>query len=311
MRYIAGIDGGGTKTHCVVGDENGHILSEGLAAGSNHQAVGEEAAEQAVCEALRQAMEPLGITAADLSFIVFGLAGADIPQDYAILTPLCERICGHTRFKLMTDTWVGLRAGIPENWGIVTVCGTGGSCSGRNRDGREVTLRNLTYEAGNRGGGIELARIALHYAFRSEEKTGPYTRLQEEIPQMAGMRSMDELVPMVCAMNPDPAVLMGIPILVCRLAEQGDEVCQNMLIEMGTVLGRIAGGVAKRLEMEKIPFGATLVGGLFKSQNPLLLDAYSLELHKAAPFARISVAKEDPAVGAYLLAMAMCEQDTI
>ncbi|GAB1483303.1 hypothetical protein MASR2M78_21190 [Treponema sp.] len=39
---LLAIDGGGTKTHCVVGDSAGNILGEGFGGASNHQVVGTE-----------------------------------------------------------------------------------------------------------------------------------------------------------------------------------------------------------------------------------------------------------------------------
>lgn len=303
MIYLAGIDGGGSKTHCVIGDEKGNILAQGAALGSNYQTVGEEAARFAISSALEQAMKEVGISGAELSYAVFGLAGADTDRDYKILNAMCKGICGHDSFKVVNDTWIGLRAGTPENWGIVTVCGTGGSCSGRNRQGREVTLRNLTYEAGNRGGGTEIAQEAFHFAFRSEEKTGRKTQLEYEIPQLLKRSSMEDLVEMIYNPEPNPQIIAQLPALVCKLANEGDIVCQDILVEIGHALGEIAGGVIKRLEMENEVFPVALVGGVFKTDNPLMVDEYTTTVHRAAPGAKIGIVLAKPVFGAYGLAM--------
>ena len=303
MEYIAGIDGGATKTHCVIGDTKGNILAEGFASGSNYQICGKEAAKAAIACALKEATSKLEISVSDIRYTVLGLAGMDIPVDYEVLNAICGSIFTKGTYKILNDTWIGLRAGIPENIGVVTNCGTGPACAGRNSCGEEVILRNLNYEAGNIGGGADIISMALHYAFRSEEGTGEKTALEHELPKLFGFRTMDDLVEPVRSMNAEPKDVYEIPILVCRLANEGDRVCQNILIYLGHEMGDIAGGVIKRLKMERETFKVTLVGGVFQTDSPLLADEYTTTVHRAAPFAQISIAGEKPAMGAYYLAL--------
>ncbi len=303
MNYAAGIDGGASKTHCVIGDIYGNILSEGLSGGSNYQVSGEAMARASIEAALSQALKKLGIKAGDLKYTVLGLSGADMEIDFNILNNICGQFLTPGSFTIVNDTWIGLRAGIPENYGIVTVCGTGGACSGRNSKGLEVTLRNLSYEAGNRGGGSDIAQMALHYAFRSEEKTGRKTVLEDEIPGLFGLKSMDELIISMRTLQKEPSNIYKIPILVCELANKGDAVSQDILINIGHEIGEIAGGVIKRLEMEREVFKVTLIGSVFQSDCPLLMDEYRTTVHRTAPFARISVAQQKPVAGAYHLAL--------
>ena len=301
--YLAGVDGGASKTHCVVGDAEGNVLSEGFSTGSNYQVCGAEAAREAIESSIAKACEKPGIGARDIAYAVLGLAGADMEEDYAVLRGVCSRIFPSGRFRIINDSLVGLRAGIPENVGVVTVCGTGSACSGRNASGKTVTLRNLNYETGNCGGGSDIVRMALHFAFRSEEGTGRRTALEAEIPKLFGKKSMEEMVGPVRAMLPEPEALYRIPILVCALANAGDAVCQDILVHLGREMGEIAGGVARRLGMAGGPFKVTLVGGVFRADCPLLADEYTTAVHRAAPFAQIGIAEHKPAVGAYWLAL--------
>lgn len=303
MRYVAGIDGGGTKTVCIVGDESGNILSRGLSTASNYQVIGAGAAKEVIENALLQAVQAAGITPDDLEYTVLGLAGADLENDFKVLNTICSKIFRHERFKVLNDTWIGLRAGIPENWGIVTNCGTGAACSGRDSKGNEATLRNLTYETGNLGGGFEIIRKAFHQAFRSEEKTGAHTRLESEIPALFGYSNMAKLVEPVLEMKLDPVRAFEVPIIVGRLASEGDRPCQDILVEMGRSLGEIAGGVIRKLGMESSEFKVTLTGGVFKSINPLMADEYATTVHRTAPGAHIGIAGVEPVMGAYFLAL--------
>ncbi len=302
--YLVGIDGGATKTLCLIGDERGTVLSSGLSYGSNHQVIGKEQARASIQHALNEALEKLNLTVNQIDYAVLGLAGADLPSDFTVLDEICHSIFHQAPFKIINDAWIGLRAGNPDNWGVVSICGTGANAAGRTQDGREAILRGMSYELGNRGGGIDLLKDALHYAFRSEEGTGPQTLLALELPKLLGLSRMQDLVETVLSQQVAPEIIYAIPILVFNLATQGDRVCQDLLVNMGRTLGEMAGGVIKRLGFApeaEVP--VTLVGSLFKGSNPLLLDEYTTTVHRVAPRARIEVAKAEPAYGAYLLAL--------
>ena len=40
MKYYFGVDGGGTKTHCYIGNEEGEMISEGFGGRANYQTCG-------------------------------------------------------------------------------------------------------------------------------------------------------------------------------------------------------------------------------------------------------------------------------
>lgn len=306
MIYIAGVDGGASKTHCVIGDDGGHILTEAFSSGSSYHSIGLDASLQAVKSALDEAAGALGIRREDISYTVLGMASADLESDFDVLNGAFRNILPDGRFSVLNDTWIGLRAGIPDNWGVVSICGTGGACAGRNKSGDEVRLLNLDYELGNCGGGADIARMALHYAFRSYEQTGPKTALEQEIPSVTGHKSLEDIIETMMTVDVNPEDIYGIPVLVGALACAGDAVCQDIFIHIGHEMGEIAAGVIKRLGMQGGRFEVTLIGSVFKSDCPLLLDEYTTTVHRAAPYASISVAKEPPAFGAYYLA---CKQD--
>ena len=56
MRYFAGIDGGATKTQCLIGDEEGNILVSGFAGSANYQVVGQEGTKASLEAAFHQAL---------------------------------------------------------------------------------------------------------------------------------------------------------------------------------------------------------------------------------------------------------------
>lgn len=301
--YVLGVDVGGTKTECVVADEKETIIGRGFGGAGNHQMCGIEKAaasmQKAVFEALRQA----GITLEEVAYAVFGIAGADGPKDMEVLVPAVKKIMGTVQVKILHDAWLGLRAGTEDYVGVVSICGTGAGHVGRNRQGKELSLRNLDYVMGNYGGGEDLEQKALHYAFRSEEGTWQKSRLEDAIPVVFGVKSMEE----VCAVLRDDAMTKEqryqLPITVFRLAKEGDEVSRSLISSMGYEEGKYAAAVLQRLGMcgEAVP--AVLIGSLFRTGEPLLIDAYMKALWETAPKAYAVIPETAPVMGAVKLAI--------
>src|SRR3982074_1626527 len=75
-QIVAGIDGGGTKTHAVGMDKDRLILGEGQAGPSNPLRVGITVAAAAIREALDRACTEARVRRADIVAIEIGLAGA-------------------------------------------------------------------------------------------------------------------------------------------------------------------------------------------------------------------------------------------
>ena len=300
--YIAGIDGGSTKTHCMIGDASGHIVSEGFAASSNHQVIGAGEAKKAIAESLHHAMEPMGIRLSDINRVHLGLSGADFDSDFAVLNTICGEIFMDIPFTISNDCWLGLRIASPDNTGVVASCGTSINVAGRKEDGQEFILRSQGYELGNWGGGADLIRDALHYAFRSEEWTGQKTRLETEIPKLMGYDTLERMVTPLMKKEIGHYSLLSISDLVFQLANEGDGVCRDLLVKVGRTLGEMTVGIIRRMGLCAEPIRVYAAGGLTKGDNPLLLDEFTTTVHRTAPYARIEVVKRPPAYGAYLLA---------
>lgn len=301
--YLIGVSGGRTKTHCIIGDEKGNIFAEGFGGPANYQIVGIEIAKQSIETAINRALDKLNIPIGEIRYAVLGLSGADYEIDFTHLKMMCNKIFKGVLFTILNDCWIGLRAGSNENWGVVSLCGTGHGCMGRDNKGNKVELRNMYYELGNRGGGGELIREALHYAFRADEKLSRATRLTTEIPKELNVESMNQVDSLVRKLGIDNEVFAKLPILVSELSKEGDAVSQSIMISMGEALGETAGSVIKRLKMEKEEVPVVLVGSVFTAENPLLIDSYRLTVHKIAPYAKFHILDKKPVVGAYYLAV--------
>lgn len=307
-RYYAGIDGGATKTAALCGDEEGNVSGCGLAGPSNYQVVGVKTAMAAVAESLDGALQQAGLSREELDHTVFALSGADLPADFVFLQ---EQLAGYfpgMEFQLVNDCWAAFRAGTDAPFGAVSICGTGTNAAARNGKGEQAALRSLGYEFGNWGGAADLAREALHHAFRSEEGTGPRSCLEEKVLAAFGGEFSD-YSRLATALRDDLSLIFRsmylLPTQVFQAASEGDAVAQEILCRMGSAAGGDCAAVIGKVGMAQEPCDVVLGGGMYaasRQHNPLLIDSFTLALHRAAPLARPRLPRFEPAAGAYLLA---------
>src|ERR1035437_3808034 len=78
MPYYLGIDGGGTKTRCLLADET-IVLAKAMTGGSNIVRLGEMQAREALHSAIRQACATARISPDQIRAVCIGAAGAARP----------------------------------------------------------------------------------------------------------------------------------------------------------------------------------------------------------------------------------------
>lgn len=304
-----GVDGGGSKTVALIADERGKILGEGHAGPSNYQMVGMEFALGEISRAVEEAFKKGGVSLEEIQRAVFGLSGADLPENFRELEEGLQRTFPGLPFLLVNDTWIALRGGSKKGWGVCLVCGTGANACARYPTGEWLTLPGLGYESGLGGGGLDMVRDVLHYAFRSHYGLGEKTPLEEEILKATGASSFEELSFLLLKFMVSPAsaalemqrALSVVPAIF-RLASSGDRASQEILVKQGRLMGEVMGHLARKIEPEgKVE--VVLSGSIFKGENPLLLDSFNLSLHRVAPLAEVVFPGLPPVFGALLMAM--------
>jgi N-acetylglucosamine kinase-like BadF-type ATPase len=309
MSVVLGVDAGATKTFALVADEGGHILGFGQGGTGNHQVAGLEPALAEIRRSSEEALAQAG-TSTPVALGFFGLAGADLPVDFSLLTPAIEGMNLAQRVRIKNDTMVALRAGLKRNWGVAVICGTGFNAGGVGPDGREVQLLGLGTLSGDWGGGGEIAQEVIRLICRAWDGRGQPTALTEMVLSALGQPSVEELISLLYQSQYDyypgqfdHSQLLTLVPLVFEAAYGGDQVAQNLVVQVGAEVGVTANAIIRRLGLEATDVEVVLGGSVFKGKGPLLVDTVTQVVHQAAPQASIVLPEFGPAVGAVFLAM--------
>ncbi len=302
MSYVLGVDAGNSKTFALVAETSGRVVGFGRGGPGNHQTVGLERALAEVRRACEAACAQAGIDL-PVPLGTFGLAGADLPEDFALLKRGLGELRLVHRLRVENDTLVALRAGTSRPWGVVVVCGAGFNAAGIAPDGRVFRLPGLGWISGDRGGGWFLAQEAVRHVARAWDGREETTVLTPLVLRTLGVASVEEMIAALYQGRVEEGKLLDLVPQIFEAANAGDRVAQRLVIELGQEVALAAGAVIRRLGLEHTDVEVVLAGGVFRGKGPLLLDTVAQVLHRTAPRAQLVRPRLAPVVGAVLLAL--------
>ena len=136
MTYFLGIDGGGTKTDCVLLDSQGQVLRRAQGGPSNPLRSGYTRAWFSVSGAADTVLARQSLKATDIRGICGGFGGAARPAVARRMSVFLERSFPKAEVKVTSDIEIALAAAVEKGPGIVLIAGTGSVAYGRNADGK-------------------------------------------------------------------------------------------------------------------------------------------------------------------------------
>jgi N-acetylglucosamine kinase len=303
VRYVLGIDAGGTKTVCLLADARGHVLAEARAGGANLQAVGEFEVEKVLHGIMDHA---IGDRALRPEAICLGIAGVDRPADAAVAEGIMRRIGFKSRTLVVNDALIALVAGTGDEPGVVIIAGTGSIAYGRDAQGRAARAGGWGYLLGDEGGGFWIGRAALSAVVREFDGRGPHTQLTGLVLREMELASPTELIHAIYDKGLHRRAITSIAAVVHQASADGDAVAANILDRAAGELTSAAASVIARLDMRGEVFRIILAGGIFTG-IPSLVPDVTARLCEVAPRARVQRLTVEPAMGAVRLALAALE----
>jgi N-acetylglucosamine kinase-like BadF-type ATPase len=304
MAYYLGIDGGGTKTRCVLADET-MVLATAMTGGSNIVRLGETQAREALHTAVRQVCATANISPAQISAICIGAAGADRPAIAAkIRTMLVELISeiALTKIEVVGDMTIALEAAFGADPGVIVIAGTGSIAYGRGANGHTARAGGWGFATSDEGSGHWIGRRAIS-AILSAHDRGLETALTATILQAWKLNTLDELVRHANS-TPPPDFPRLFPI-VLRAADEGDSIARDLLTDAGANLAALAAIVVRRLAFHApaamLPVAMT--GSVFR-QSPDVRQVFYNTLQTSLPGLVVRQDIVDPIEGALARARA-------
>jgi N-acetylglucosamine kinase-like BadF-type ATPase len=298
--HVLGIDAGGTKTVCLLADDEGNVLGEARAGGANLQTAGELEVEKVLHHVMEAAA---GVHDVSPAAICLGIAGVDREDDAEAVRGIMRRIGFKARTLVVNDALVALVAGAGDTAGVVIVAGTGSIAYGHNGKGRAARAGGWGYLLGDEGSGFWIGRRALSAVVRHADGRGPSTELTGMILDHLHIATPADLIHETYYRDLRRNAVAGLASLVQRAHAGGDAVASEILQRASVELAAAAASVAAQLGMRGAEFPFVLAGGMF-SVVPWLTSDLARRLLEIAPRSHVEPLTVEPAVGAVRLAIA-------
>ena len=300
MCYVLGVDAGNTKTIALVACSDGTILGAGRSGCGDIYGAGTERALAEVERAVRAALAAGDVQPAHLVTGAFSMAGADWPEDFALLERAMHDLGFGRSITVVNDALGALWAGAPDGPAVSVVCGTGIAMGARGADGR-VWHGSFWLEA---LGADELGRKTLRAIYRAELGIDPPTSLTARVLELLGAMRVEEVLHLFTARGPvRPGKARQLARLLLDEASNGDATAWRIVQEHGAALGEYALAAARQVGIERTPFTLVLAGGVLRHPSRLLHDSLIARVRTTSPDVQAVNSRFEPVVGALLLAL--------
>jgi len=302
--YYLGIDGGGTKTTCAVGDES-QILATATAGPSNIVRVGEVQARESLQRCVRQACAASGITPLEVSHTCVGGSGAARAEMAAIVRSILAELLV-TPIDVVGDMEIALEAAVGGGAGVIVIAGTGSIAYGRDARGTTARAGGWGFAIGDEGSAHWIGREAVSALLRESDVTGEVeqTRMAVQNAFAASLLKawgVTSILDLARAANSVPPP--DFAALFPAVAASDDPLAEGVLTEAGKELAHVAAIVVHRLfpAGEKASIQVAMTGGVFR-HAARVREIFSDELQKMEPRVDVRSDVVEPVEGALRMA---------
>ncbi len=298
-RFIMGIDGGATKTLAAVLDMQEHTLQLGHGGPSNQDAVGPQAAVQALLGAAREALAAAGAAEEQLAAAVLAIAGTDTQSVAAHVRQHCS-----PSWLVVNDVVGAWACATGAGPGVAVISGTGSNVFGVGPRG-PWRAGGWGHLLGDEASGYWLGVESIKAALADRERSGPETALSQALPRFFGTDSVEAIASCVYSKPMTKGEIAAFASQTAKLAQAGDAVACGLYERGARELGLQVGAVIDATGLAELAFPVGLIGSGFKA-GPIFVEPLTRAIRERAPQADVAPVAMEPVGGSLLLAARAC-----
>lgn len=300
-KYLIGLDGGGTKTKCVITDLNFNALYNCQGGPSNFLIVGTEKVSETILSLVIDSITHLNIPPEDIASILIGTTGAGRESDANKLkTDFIEfafsKGYSFKSFNVDSDARIALEGAFSGGPGSLLIAGTGSVIFGKDKNHKIHRVGGFGRLLGDEGSGNTIGRRGLNQVAKEFDGRGSKTLLTEFLKRDFGIEDSSQLITEVYRNNFDAA---SFAPKVIDSAQNGDEIANRILEEESDELILHIKSIFNMLAEETLRL--CLMGGTIATDNyysAMFRKKVELRLRKV----KIVQAENPPEIGAAFMA---------
>ena len=293
MKYIIGVDGGGTKTEAIAYDSNGMVLKTGYS-GHGNLLVDKEKGIYHIIDAIKQCLVPLG--AEKCVYLYLGLAGIDSGMYQEELEKEIQQF--GIPYLIMNDVKLAHAALLKGKDGILTISGTGSVSYGVKGNDSEMS-GGWGHLLGDEGSGYWIVVESLKKMIKDHDHMKQLSNLSLKILETLEIDSVPNIKTFVYSSEKGKIAAL-VPVIV-KEAESGNGEARRILKEAGIHLAIMTLHLFHKLHFEsEVWIG---VKGSVLTQIADVRDAFAETIHSEIENVKIIDDQTSATKGAYYLAL--------
>jgi len=267
LKYLIGMDGGGTKTKCILTDINLKPIYETIGGPSNFLVIGTEKVVETILNLLNECTTSQKISSNDIDAIVLGTTGGGRRSDAEILEmqiikDAAQKSIIINKFRVESDARIALEGSFSGKEGSILIAGTGSIMFGKDEAGEIHRVGGFGRFIGDEGSGYRIGRIGLNAVARAFDGRAKQTKISDLIQQEFSISSSEELITEVYRNNFNIA---AVAPLVFDAAESGDKIAQRILEDEANELLLHISAMKTKLNVPLLK--VSLIGSLLTTAN--------------------------------------------
>lgn len=257
MDFIAGLDGGGTKTTILIGDIEGNVIEKIKLGAFNINSIGEDG----FCVLIDEVIKTLNSFGRCL-YLTIGAAGVS----NTTMRTICERKFSKASipFNLVGDHIIALEGAHNGGPGLAVIAGTGSICFGKGINGVIERTGGWGHIIGDEGSAYALGRDIVKYVARDLDGYGTKTILTKLLSEKFSLSSREEIIKYIY--SGDKATIAAISPLIDIAYSKNDDVAISIIEENAKALALALSGVRKKLALSSAY--VSFFGGLIDKDTP-------------------------------------------
>jgi N-acetylglucosamine kinase-like BadF-type ATPase len=278
MSFRIGVDGGASKTECILVDARGTVAARHTGPGCNPSLVGQERARRILQDALQ--MLVAGRASLVVDRLLLCMAGSR-----SFWNDTAAALRGFGRVEATPDSLPVLELATGGAPGLVLHAGTGSFVAARAPDGAIHYAGGLGWRFGDGGSGYDLGRRAIAHALLELQGWTPRTVLADELIKHTGLADYTANSRFFHTAAEANAQIAAFAPRIVDLAEHGNGPAQQIIAESLADLGRLVSGVLQRFFAltavdSPVPCG---ISGALLNRHPCLNAVRALAATHAWP----------------------------
>lgn len=272
MAYYIGIDGGGTKTAFVLGNEKGEVLASTTLSGSSYMEIGITAVINLLMSGIKELLSEQNIVLSGCDSICMGLPcyGENKDKDRELSVRLTD-LLKPCKVTIVNDVVVGAAGALQREKGIHLVAGTGSIAVGFDDAGKIVRCGGFSEIFGDEGSCYWVGKKVMEVFSKEADGRLPKGPLYDLIYEEFSLQEDFEFIGLVVdIIFPHRDKVAALQKIALKAALMGDANVIRIYKEAAEELALIIIGVKKQLQFSEYPVPVSYLGGIFHAGQFIL-----------------------------------------